>query len=81
MFAAGSDDVPVLNVTQVRRGIAQQALDPSEIGAPDLGVSQCVASEQEVRGKLVKAWPSFASLDKLQCTREATIGVTQVIRI
>ena len=74
MFAARSDDVPVLSVTQVCRGIAQQAMDPSETGGPDLAMSQCVASEQEVRKELVKAWPSFASADKLHCTREATMG-------
>ena len=33
---AHSQEVPVLNVEPVCRGIAQQASDPSEKGAPDL---------------------------------------------
>jgi len=74
VLMAKSDDVPVLNVQQVCRGIAQQAMDPSETGGPDLAMSQCVASEQEVRSELVKAWPAFVSADKQHCTREATMG-------
>ena len=71
---ARSDNVPVLDVKQVCRGIAEQGMDPSESGGPDLAMSQCVASEQEVRGQLVKAWPDFASADKQHCTQEATMG-------
>jgi opacity protein-like surface antigen len=73
-LAARSDEVPVLNVSQVCRGIAQQGMDPSETGGPDLAMSQCVASEQEVRGQLVKAWSTFAADDKHHCTLEATTG-------
>lgn len=72
--AARSDQVPVLNVQQVCRGIAQQGMDPSETGGPDLAMSQCMASEQEVRGELVNAWSTFVSADKQHCTREATMG-------
>jgi len=74
IIAARSDEVPVLNVQQVCRGIAQQGMDPSETGGPDLAMSQCVASEQEVRGELVKVWSTFVSADKVHCTREATMG-------
>jgi hypothetical protein len=74
MYMARSDDVPVLNVHQVCRGIAEQGMDPSETGGPDLAMSQCIASEQEVRGQLVKAWPDFVAADKQHCTREATMG-------
>jgi hypothetical protein len=74
IFAARSDEVPVLDVKPVCHGIAAQGMDPSETGGPDLAMSQCVASEQEVRGQLVKAWPDFASADKQHCTREATMG-------
>jgi hypothetical protein len=72
--AARSDQIPVLNVQQVCRGIAQQGMDPSETGGPDLAMAQCMASEQEVRGELVKAWSTFGSADKQHCTREATMG-------
>jgi hypothetical protein len=74
VLPARADEVPVLNVQQVCRGIAQQAMDPSETGGPDLAMSQCVSSEQEVRGELVKAWPAFVTADKQHCTREATMG-------
>jgi hypothetical protein len=74
ILAARADAVPVLDVRQVCRGIAQQGMDPSETGGPDLAMSQCVASEQDVRGELVKAWPTFVSADKEHCTREATMG-------
>jgi hypothetical protein len=37
-------------------------------------MSQCVASEQEVRGDLVKAWSTFVGEDKHHCTLEATMG-------
>jgi hypothetical protein len=74
ILTARSDEVPVLNVQQVCRGIAQQGMDPSETGGPDLAMSQCVSSEQEVRGQLVKAWSTFVSADKQHCTREATMG-------
>jgi hypothetical protein len=73
-LAARSDDVPVLDVKPVCHGIAAQGMDPSETGGPDLAMSQCVASEQEVRGQLVKAWSGFASADKQHCTNEATMG-------
>lgn len=72
--AARSAEVPLLNVQQVCRGIAQQAMDPSETGGPDLAMSQCVSSEREVRGELVKAWSTFVLADKQHCTREATVG-------
>jgi hypothetical protein len=72
--AARSGEVPVLDVQQVCRGIAQQATDPSETGGPDLAMSQCVSSEREVRGELVKAWPTFLLPDQQHCTREATVG-------
>src|ERR1700744_3176999 len=74
MFAAMSDDVPMLDIKQVCHGIAEQSMDPSETGGPDLAMSQCLASEQEVRGELVKGWPDFATADKEHCTREATMA-------
>jgi hypothetical protein len=74
VLVARPDEIPVLDVRPVCRGIAQQAMDPSETGGPDLAMSQCVASEQEVRGELVKAWPTFVPTEKQHCTREATMG-------
>jgi hypothetical protein len=66
-FAAFADDVPELNIDPVCRGIAQQAKGPGERGGPDLAFSQCVKSEQAMREKLGKEWPTFAPTDKAHC--------------
>lgn len=69
-----ADDVPVLNVDQVCRGIAQQAASPGERGGPDLSLEQCIASEQKNRQRLVKQWSTFAPADRTECVGEATAG-------
>jgi hypothetical protein len=66
-WPAYADDVPELNVDPVCRGIAQQAKDPGEKGGPDLAYSTCVQSEQAMRQKLGKEWPTFAPADKAHC--------------
>jgi hypothetical protein len=71
---AMADDVPVLNVKPVCRGIADQSAEPSERGGPDLAFDQCVQSEQSVRQELAKQWSSFGASDKMHCTKEATMG-------
>jgi hypothetical protein len=53
---AFADDVPVLDVKQICRGIASQAANPTERGGPDLAFNDCVKSEQAVRGEIAKAW-------------------------
>ena len=60
VLPAQSQEVPVLNVEPVCRGIAQQASDPSEKGGPDLAFSQCIKSEQAIRQRLVEEWATFA---------------------
>ena len=75
ILPANSDDIPVLNVEPVCRGIAEQASDPSERGGPDLTVAACIKSEQEVRGQLAKQWSTFTAADKDNCVREAKAGV------
>jgi hypothetical protein len=58
----------------VCRGIAQQAATAGERGGPDLGLAQCVKSEQATRERLAKQWSTFASADKANCVGEATSG-------
>lgn len=70
-WPALSDEVPVLNVEPVCRGIARQAADPSERGGPDLSLARCIKSEELVRQHLVKEWPTFVSADKENCVAEA----------
>jgi hypothetical protein len=67
VLPAQSQEVPVLNVDPVCRGIAQQASDPSEKGGPDLPFSQCIKSEQAMRQRLVEEWAKFAPADKSNC--------------
>jgi hypothetical protein len=74
ILPAQSDQAPVINVQQVCRGIAEQENYPSETGGPDLAMSPCTESEQEVRAQLVKVWSTFAAIDKDHCVREATTG-------
>jgi hypothetical protein len=71
---AVSDEVPVLNVQPVCRGIAVQAANPTETGGPDLSFKQCVTSEQEVRGQLAKVWSTFSPGDKGHCVRLSNTG-------
>jgi len=71
---AVSDDVPVLNVEPVCRGIAAQAENPTEKGGPDLTFKDCVTSEREVRNQLAKVWSEFAPADKGHCVRLAKTG-------
>jgi hypothetical protein len=69
-----ADDVPVLNVNPVCRGIADQSGTVGERGGPDLTFKDCVSSEQEVRAQLVKQWSSFVSEDKAHCINETQMG-------
>jgi hypothetical protein len=71
---ARADDVPVLNVNPVCKGIAEQSATPGERGGPDLTFKDCVNSEQEVRTELAKQWSSFSADDKGHCVRETQMG-------
>ena len=52
VLLAHAQDVPVLDIEPVCRGIAQQAATAGERGGPDLGLAQCVKSEQAMRGAI-----------------------------
>ena len=71
---AFADDVPVLDVQQICRGIASQASNPTERGGPDLAFNDCVKSEQAIRGEIAKAWSTFGVPEKGHCIRLATLG-------
>jgi hypothetical protein len=72
--SAKADDVPVLNVDQVCRGIAQHAAAPGERGGPDLSLEQCISSELAIRQRLVGQWSTFDPADRTECVGEATAG-------
>jgi hypothetical protein len=69
-----SDDVPVLNIVPVCRGIASQVANPTEKGGLDLDFKNCISSEQEVRVQLAKVWSIFQLADKGHCVRLAQTG-------
>lgn len=71
---ARADEVPVLNVAQVCRGIARYAATPGERGGPDLTLQGCISSEQAIRKKLARRWSTFAPADRAECVGEATAG-------
>ncbi len=69
-----ADDVPVLDVQPICRGIALQAANPTEKGGPDLSFTECVKSEKAIREEIAKVWSTFSSADKGHCVRLATQG-------
>jgi hypothetical protein len=78
LFAVGparSQSVPSLNVNPVCRGIAQQALDPSETGGPDLTFAACMKNEQAMRAQLVGEWSTFSRSEKSNCIGEQMGGM------
>lgn len=74
VLAAWSDEVPVLDLQPICRGIAQGAAGAGERGGPDLSFARCVRSEQAVRRKLVKEWSRYALADRQHCVAETTMG-------
>ncbi len=68
------DDLPVLNVEPVCRGIAAQAANPTEKGGPDLSFRDCITDEGEVREQLAKVWSTFGLADKGHCIRLTQTG-------
>jgi hypothetical protein len=64
VLLAHAQDVPVLDIEPVCRGIAQQAATAGERGGPDLGLAQCIKSEQATREQLAREWSTFAAADK-----------------
>src|ERR1700730_15403920 len=68
------DNVPSLNVEQVRQGIAQQG--GVSFHDPNIAVEKknCLDSEHATRDEIAKQWSSFSAADKTACTNEATMG-------
>ena len=69
-----ADQVPVLNVEQVCLGIARQGGASFHDPAIAKEKQDCVQTEQEVRGQLVKEWGNFSAADKRACISESRMG-------
>lgn len=70
-----ADNIPGFNVAPLCRGIAEQGgldLEPNET-VPQ-SINSCVASEMDIRKKLLQEWPSFMAGDKSECTSESSAG-------
>ena len=74
VLAAWSDEVPLLDLQPICRGIAQGAAGAGERGGPDLSFARCVRSEQAVRRKLAKDWSGYSLADRQHCVAETTMG-------
>jgi hypothetical protein len=71
-FSARSDDIPILDVRPVCRGIASQS--GLEVGLQRTNSEQCVQSEQAGREQLKKEWSTFSTADKSHCVTLAKTG-------
>jgi hypothetical protein len=71
---AWSQQVPVLDLTPICRGIAQGAAGAGERGGPDLSFARCVRNEKATRKRLVGMWSRYAPGDRQHCVAETTMG-------
>ncbi|HEY2528821.1 MAG TPA: hypothetical protein VGJ20_12880 [Xanthobacteraceae bacterium] len=70
-----ADNVPSFNVEPLCRGIAEQGgldLEPNET-VPQ-SINSCVASEMDIRNKLIQEWSTFMADDKAECASESSAG-------
>jgi hypothetical protein len=74
ILAAWPEEVPVLDLNPICRGIAEGAAGAGERGGPDLSFAKCVRSEQAIRKRLVKTWSKYAPDDRQDCMAETTMG-------
>jgi hypothetical protein len=71
---AQADDVPVLNVLPLCKGIVSQSAAPLEAGTQSVTVQQCMDAEQTDRETTQKEWSTFSASDKGHCVAEAKMG-------
>jgi hypothetical protein len=74
ILEASAQEVPVLDLNPICRGVAQGAGGPGERGGPDLSFARCVRSEQATRKRLVRMWSKYAPGDRQHCVAETTLG-------
>ena len=71
---ARSDELPVLNVLPVCRGITSQGAAPLQAGDRSVTLKQCLDAEQADRETMKNEWSTFSASDKKHCIAEATMG-------
>ena len=74
-LSARSDEIPILDIRPVCRGIASQSADPGiGQGGQAKTFQECIESEQRVHEQLQKVWTSFSAADKQHCVTLAKTG-------
>ena len=74
ILPARSDEIPVLNVQPLCRGIVSQSDTPLEAGTRSVTLDECVQAEQVDRESIKREWSTFSTSDKAHCTAEAKMG-------
>ena len=74
-LSARLDEIPILDIRPVCRGIASQSADPGiGQGGQAKTFQECIESEQRVHEQLQKVWASFSAADKQHCVTLAKTG-------
>ncbi|HZC55909.1 MAG TPA: hypothetical protein VE396_07655 [Xanthobacteraceae bacterium] len=71
---ARSDEIPVLNVQPLCKGIVSQSDTPLETGTRSVTLQECLDAEQVDRESIRKEWSTFDADDRRHCIAEATMG-------
>jgi hypothetical protein len=74
ILPAQSDELPVLNVLPLCRGIVSQGADPLQAGERSVSVKECLEAEQDDQEAMKTEWSTFSAADKKHCIAEATMG-------
>ncbi|MGA8494461.1 MAG: hypothetical protein WB764_03200 [Xanthobacteraceae bacterium] len=74
ILPAQSDELPVLDVLPVCRGIISQGAAPLQAGDRSVTLKQCLDAEQAGRETMKNEWSTFSAADKKHCIAEATMG-------
>jgi hypothetical protein len=74
ILPAQSDELPVLNVLPLCRGIVSQGDAPLQAGDRAVTVEECLKAEQDDRATMKQEWSTFSPSDRKNCIAEATMG-------
>jgi hypothetical protein len=74
ILPARSDEIPVLNVHPLCRGIVSQADASLQAGDRSVTMEECLKAEQDDRESIKQEWSTFSADTKKHCTAEATMG-------
>jgi hypothetical protein len=74
ILSAQSDELPILNVLPLCRGIVSQGADPLQAGERSVSVKECLDAEQDDRATMKNEWSTFSATDRRHCIAEATMG-------